>query len=67
MLAALPAGFGGADPLEVLRNTGSPLVAGGILAFSLSAIVTSFVGFVVALTDFFADFLGGEGVWWFCV
>lgn len=33
--------------------------AGGILTFSLSAIVTSFVGFVVALTDFFADFLGG--------
>ena len=32
---------------------------GGILTFSLSAIVTSFVGFVVALTDFFADFLGG--------
>lgn len=36
------------------------LCGGGILAFSLSAIVTSFVGFVVALTDFFADFLGGH-------
>eukprot|EP00435_Cladocopium_sp_Y103_P024509 s748_g6.t1 len=61
VLAALPgATTGSADPLEVLRSSGSPLVAGGILAFSLSAIVTSFVGFVVALTDFFADFLGGE-------
>ncbi|CAK8985639.1 unnamed protein product [Durusdinium trenchii] len=62
VLAALPATFtAGADPLEVLRNTGNPLVAGGILAFSLSAIVTSFLGFVVALTDFFADLLdGGE-------
>lgn len=31
------------------------------MAFSLSAIVTSFLGFVVALTDFFADLLdGGE-------
>ena len=54
VLAALPIGSAG-DPLEVLRSTGSPLVATGILAFSLSAIVTSFVGFVVALTDFFAD------------
>ena len=54
VLAALPIGSAG-DPLEVLRSTGSPLVARGILAFSLSAIVTSFVGFVVALTDFFAD------------
>ena len=54
VLAALPVGSAG-DPLEVLRSTGSPLVASGILAFSLSAIVTSFVGFVVALTDFFAD------------
>lgn len=61
VLAALPPGATAtADPLEVLRSSGSPLVAGGILAFSLSAIVTSFVGFVVALTDFFADFLGGE-------
>lgn len=60
VLAALPGATGTANPLEVLRSSGSPLVAGGILAFSLSAIVTSFVGFVVALTDFFADFLGGE-------
>jgi len=59
VLAALPRSTAG-DPLEVLRSSGSPLVSGGILTFSLSAIVTSFVGFVVALTDFFADFLGGE-------
>lgn len=60
VLAALPSSFAGSDPLEVLRNSGSPLVAAGISAFSLSAIVTSFVGFVVALTDFFADVLGKE-------
>ncbi|CAJ1355927.1 unnamed protein product [Effrenium voratum] len=56
VLAALPPG--GGDPLELLRASGNPMVSAGIVAFSLSAIVTSFVGFVVALTDFFADLLG---------
>merc|ERR1712008_201143 len=36
------------------------LLSAGVLTFSLSAIVTSFTGFVVALTDFFADALQTE-------
>ncbi|CAE8626824.1 unnamed protein product [Polarella glacialis] len=58
ILAAVPPG-GSADPLDALRaSQGSGLLGLGVLAFSLSAIVTSFIGFVIALTDFFADVLG---------
>ncbi|CAE8628335.1 unnamed protein product [Polarella glacialis] len=54
-LASVPQGS--LDPLSQLRATGSPLVSLSILAFSLSAIITSFVGFVIPLTDFFQDAL----------
>lgn len=58
ILAAVPPGAGGADPLDTLRSAGGSALANGVIAFSLSAIITSFIGFVVALTDFFADALG---------
>lgn len=61
ILAAIPPGLGaGADPLDKLRESGGALLSAGVLTFSLSAIVTSFTGFVVALTDFFADALQTE-------
>mmetsp|Transcript_58967 Transcript_58967/g.140787 ORF Transcript_58967/g.140787 Transcript_58967/m.140787 type:complete len:673 (+) Transcript_58967:64-2082(+) len=62
VLAALPDGSPpDMDPLEVLRSSGGSLVGSGVLFFSLSAIVTSFFGFVLALTDFFQDFFRNIG------
>lgn len=59
IIAAVPPGaIGMGDPLDALRASGGPELAVGVLVFSLSAIITSFVGFVIALTDFFADALG---------
>lgn len=45
----------GADPLAALRGTGglAPLID----SFSLLAIATSYIGFVLGLTDFIADYL----------
>lgn len=62
ILAAVPPGAAsGADPLDVLRASGGSFLSFGVLAFSFSAIITSFVGFVLALTDFFADLFSPAG------
>ena len=45
------------DPVAALKNT-STLVGPVIEAFSFLAIATSFIGFVLGLTDFYADALG---------
>jgi len=44
------------DPLEGLRATGDAF-GGTVRAFSLFAILTSFIGFCVGLVDYFADAL----------
>ena len=54
---------GGGDPLAALRGSG-PLVGGLIDAFSLLAIATSYIGFVLGLTEFIADALQVGG--WVC-
>jgi len=61
LAAVAPGTAGGTDPLDALRATGGAALANGVLAFSLSAIVTSFIGFVLALTDFFADAMRPTG------
>lgn len=61
ILAAVPPGISGVDPLEVLRASGGTALSTGVIAFSLSAIVTSFIGFVLALTDFMKDALSEPG------
>lgn len=45
----------GTDPLAALR--GRPGLAPLIDTFSLLAIATSYIGFVLGLTDFLSDFL----------
>ncbi|KAK9846332.1 hypothetical protein WJX81_001708 [Elliptochloris bilobata] len=58
ILGSLGGGGGGAhtDPLAELA-AGSPAVGALIQAFSLLAIATSFIGFVLGLSDFLADYL----------
>ena len=46
---------GGGDPLAALRL--APSLAPLIDSFSLLAIATSYIGFVLGLTDFLSDFL----------
>lgn len=46
----------GADPLAALRSEG-PLVSSLVDGFSLLAIATSFIGFVLGLTEFVSDSL----------
>ena len=58
--AAAAAAGGGAvaavvDPLAVLRESGLPAVGPLIDAFTFLAITTSFLGFVLGLSDFVAD------------
>ena len=43
------------DPLAVLRESGLPAVGPLIDAFTFLAITTSFLGFVLGLSDFVAD------------
>lgn len=50
------AGAGGADPVMVLRDQNA-VVAPLIEGFSFLAIATSFIGFVLGLSDFFLDAL----------
>lgn len=58
VLAAVePGASPGSDPLDLLRASGGAALGTGVLVFSLTAIITSFIGFVLALTDFFADAL----------
>lgn len=60
ILAAVPPGpaaGGSGDPLSVLLASGGSGLSAGVLVFSLSAIATSFIGFLLSLTDFFADVL----------
>lgn len=45
------------DPVAALRQSGGGLVAGLIDTFSFLAVATSFIGFVLGLTDFVADAL----------
>ena len=54
--AELLDGRDGADLLMLLAQT-DPAVGPGIQAFSLLAIATSYIGFVLGLTDFLADAL----------
>eukprot|EP00854_Cymbomonas_tetramitiformis_P005681 gene5681-6866_t len=44
------------DPLKVLRET-EPIIGPLIAGFSLLAVTTSFIGFVLGLTDFVSDYL----------
>ena len=45
-----------ADPVAVLRNGGAGGATGALVSlFSEAAIVTSFIGFVIGLVDFFTD------------
>jgi len=53
--------LGNPDPLEVLRVNGGPVLSAGIVVFSMSAIITSFIGFVVTITDFIADAFKPQG------
>lgn len=50
-------GSGDFDAMNALRTTGSDNFAPVVGVFSEAAIVTSFIGFVIGLTDFFADLL----------
>jgi tyrosine-specific transport protein len=45
-----------ADPLEVLSKS-NPIVAPLVQGFSFLAIATSYIGFILGLTDFLADVL----------
>jgi tyrosine-specific transport protein len=45
------------DPLAALRSSRNPLIGPLVDTFSLLAVTTSFIGFVLGLSDFFADFL----------
>ena len=56
--AAAAASSGVFDPLEGLRASGDTFGA-AVRAFSILAILTSFIGFVLGLTDYFADALAG--------
>jgi len=59
--AAAAAASGGSavfDPLEGLRASGDAF-GSVVRAFSLCAILTSFIGFVLGLVDYFADALSG--------
>jgi amino acid permease len=56
-LADAHAGATGLDPVVMLRDK-SEVVAPLIEAFSLLAIATSFIGFVLGLSDFLEDALG---------
>mmetsp|Transcript_16078 Transcript_16078/g.24233 ORF Transcript_16078/g.24233 Transcript_16078/m.24233 type:complete len:505 (-) Transcript_16078:20-1534(-) len=50
------------DPLSILRNDpriGGPLFSGAISAFSELAILTSFIGFIIGLRDFYVDAFKG--------
>ena len=58
--AAVASGAAVFDPLEGLRASGDAFGA-TVRAFSLLAILTSFVGFVLGLNDYFADALGLDG------
>lgn len=54
--ATAGAGVAGVDPVEALK-AGQPSMAPLIDAFAFLAIVTSFIGFVLGLTDFLQDAL----------
>ena len=57
ILGQIPPGApAGVDPLALLRAA-DPVVAPAVEVFSLLAISTSFIGFVLGLTDFVADYL----------
>jgi tyrosine-specific transport protein len=45
------------DPLAALRSSRNPLLGPLVDTFSLLAVTTSFIGFVLGLSDFFADVL----------
>ena len=55
ILGSLGGASAGGDPLAALR--GLPGLAPLIDGFSLLAIATSYIGFVLGLTDFLSDFL----------
>jgi len=57
ILGQIPPGApAGADPLALLGQA-DPVVGPTVEVFSLLAISTSFIGFVLGLTDFVADYL----------
>eukprot|EP00892_Ulva_mutabilis_P010671 jgi/Ulvmu1/7977/UM004_0210.1 len=56
MLGSVVPGSAGADPVMILRDQNA-VVAPLIEGFSLLAIATSFIGFVLGLSDFFLDAL----------
>ena len=53
---AEPAAAASSDPLEVLSKT-NPIVGPLVQGFSFLAIATSYIGFILGLTDFMADAL----------
>lgn len=52
------------DPLAALRQAGNPAVAPLLDSFTFLAIATSFIGFVLGLSDFIADALQASKPGW---